>query len=171
MPNNNKKNIMNNLNKKNIMNNLSKKNNAAVKLLKLTSFIVFYVSNILILMYVLRLEKEKCECSREKWMRDFIKYVAMINLALPLLVLLMMPLLPSLKTSLIKLKSSVLPILIGLLGLALGVLGLAYVVVVLLYYRKLSQKPNCDCSLGPKRYFLLYPLVTILLAVVGTFVR
>ena len=161
----------NNNNKKNIMNNLSKKNKPAVKLLKGTSFIVFYVSNILILMYVLRLEKEKCECSKEQWMRDFIKYVAMINLALPLLVLLLMPLFPSLMLSLVKLKSTVLPILIGLLGLALGILGVAYVITVLLYYRRLSQKPNCDCSLGPKRYFLLYPLVTILLAVIGVFVR
>ena len=52
-------------------------------------------SNILILMYVLRLEKEKCECSKEGWMRDFIKYVSIINLVLPILAIILMPLLSS----------------------------------------------------------------------------
>ena len=175
MPNNNKKKLTNNSNKKN--NNSNKRNNISNicslkhrKLLKITSFIIFYVSNILILMYVLGLEKEKCECSKEKWMRDFIKYFAMINLALPVLFLLMAPLLPNITSSLVKSKNVGLLALFSLLGLSLALLGLAYIVIVILYYIRLSKKQNCDCSLGPKRYFLLYPVVTFLLSLIGVFV-
>ena len=161
--------VKNNL--KNLSNNLNKKQKPAVKILKATSFIIFYVSNILILMYVLRLEKEKCECSREKWLRDFIKYVAMINLALPILFLFLAPMLPQLTKALVKSKSVVLPMTLGLLGMALALLGIAYIVIILVYYVKLSRKADCDCSLGPKRYFLLYPLVTIALSIVGFFLK
>lgn len=169
MSNSVKRNLNNNL--KSLRNNLNKKQTPAVKLLKATSFIIFYVSNILILMYVLRLEKEKCECSREKWLRDFIKYVAIINLALPLLFLVLAPMLPKLTSDIIKSKSNVLAMTLSLLGLALALLGIAYIVIILVYYVKLSKKLDCDCSLGPKRYFLLYPVVTFALSIVGFFLK
>ena len=173
MPNN-----PNKVNKVNKGNNNSNKgnnnrNNCSLKhhkLLKVTSFIIFYVSNILILMYVLGLEKEKCECSKEKWMRDFIKYFAMINLGLPVLFLLMAPLLPNITSSLVNVKNSALVGLLSLVGLTLVLLGLAYIVIIIIYYIRLSKKPDCDCSLGPKRYFLLYPVVTFLLSLIGVFV-
>ena len=169
MPSSVKTSLKNNLS--NLKNNLNKKNKPVVKLLKATSFIIFYVSNILILMYVLRLEREKCECSREKWMRDFIKYFAIINLALPLMFFLMAPFLPSLTNMLVKSKSVVLPMTIGLLGLALALLGIAYIVIIIVYYVKLDRKLDCDCSLGPKRYFLLYPVITFALSIVGFFLK
>ena len=168
MSNSIKTSLKNNL--KNLNNNL-KKTKPAVKLLKATSFIIFYVSNILILMYVLRLEKEKCECSKEKWMRDFIKYVAMINLALPVLFLLIAPVFPKIISMLVKSKSTLLLMTLSLLGLALALLGITFVVVILVYYVRLHRKSDCDCSLGPKRYFLLYPVVTFALSIVSFFLK
>lgn len=160
--NSNLKKMMKNLNEK--LNNKSNKQPLINKVIGMSSFLIGYISNILILMYVLRLEKEKCECSKEGWMRDFIKYVSIFALIFPIFGYLFVPLL---KTNMVTiLKNKMLALLTVIMLMGIGFLGISYIVIILVYYNKLSKKTECDCSLGPKRYFLLYPLVTIFISII-----
>ena len=43
-----------------------------------------------------------------------------------------------------------------------NILSFVYMGVLITYYYKLNQDPNCNCSVNWKRYVLLYPLVILI---------
>jgi hypothetical protein len=118
--------------------------------------LVGLVFNVIILMYVLELEKKKCSCSKH-WMRDFIKYVSIIMIVLSLIISFIPNFIKSCKTNVLC-KS-----LFGLYGL----LGFVYIIILLVYYFHIQKiKNDCPCSLNWKRHALLYPLFGGILVIV-----
>jgi hypothetical protein len=109
--------------------------------------LVGLVLNVIILMYILELEKKKCACSKH-WMRDFIKYVSIIMIVLSLIIAFIPNFIKSCKTNVVC---------ESLMGLY-SIIGLIYVIVLVVYYFHIQKKTNCECSLNWKRHALLYPL-------------
>lgn len=117
--------------------------------------IISLVFIVIILIYILELERKKCKCSKH-WMRDFIKYVSIVMIALTFI----LAIIPDI-TKLCK------NILICKLFLILyGLLSLSYIVILLIYYFHIQKKNNCPCSLDWKRYALLYPIIGLFLGIV-----
>ena len=112
---------------------------------------------IIILKYILELEKKNCDCSKH-WMRDFIKYVSIIMLIITTIILFI----PNGK-ELCK-KNSLCRIFLGLYGL----LVFAYIIILLVYYFHIKKKikADCECALDWKRYALLYPLIAIFIVII-----
>jgi hypothetical protein len=125
----------------------------------LVSMIITLVINIIILMYVLELEKEKCGCSKH-WMRDFIKYWTMLMIVIGVLFVII----PSLMISCV-LNNTICRALHSLYGLV----GLVYIVVLIVYYFHINRHTDCACALDWKRHVLIYPLVIFGLALVVGF--
>ena len=117
--------------------------------------IIGLVVNVIILMYVLELEKNKCVCSHH-WMRDFIKYVSIIMIVLSLIIAFVPNIIKVCKNNLIC------KLLLGLYG----IIGLIYVIVLLVYYFHIQKKTNCECSLNWKRHALLYPIIMAILILI-----
>jgi len=110
---------------------------------------------IIILMYILELEKKKCDCSKH-WMRDFIKYVSIIMLIITTIILFI----PNGK-ELCK-KNPLCRVFLGLYGL----LVFSYSIIILVYYFHIKKiKANCHCALDLNRYALLYPFIGIFIAI------
>ena len=111
---------------------------------------------IIILIYILELEKKNCDCSKH-WMRDFIKYVSIIMLVLTTIMLFI----PN-GRELCK-NNVICRVFLGLYGL----LGFAYVIIVLVYYFHIKKKikADCECALDWKRYALLYPFIAIFIVI------
>ena len=123
------------------------------------SGIIVIVLNVLILMYVSDLEKNKCGCSKH-WMRDFIKYWSMLLILVAVLTLVV----PS---ALLASSNNVLcKALYGLYGLV----GFVYLVIIIVYYFDIKKKTNCECALDWKRHVLIYPIVVFALAFLVGFV-
>ena len=106
--------------------------------------------NVLILVYVLNLEKDNCECS-SNWKRDFIKYFTSILIGVNVLGLLV----PNLR----KKRNRLLKLVFGLLGLA----NLVNIGVLVAYYIEVHEKlkNGCECSRNWKRHLMLVPVVTL----------
>jgi len=107
---------------------------------------------IIILIYILELEKKKCYCSKH-WMRDFIKYVSIIMLVLTTIMLFI----PNGK-ELCK-NNEICRVYLELYGL----LVFAYIIIILVYFFHITKKikSDCECALDWKRYALLYPFIAI----------
>lgn len=110
---------------------------------------------IIILIYILELEKKNCDCSKH-WMRDFIKYVSIIMLIITTILFI-----PNGK-ELCK-NNVICRVFLGLYGL----LVFAYVIIVLVYFFHIKKKikSNCECALDWKRYALLYPFIGIFIVI------
>jgi hypothetical protein len=122
----------------------------------LISGIIILVINIIILMYVLELEKEKCGCSKH-WMRDFIKYWTILMIVIGVLLLII----PTLMISCV-LNNSICRALHSLYG----IVGTVYMVVLIVYYFHLNRHTDCYCALDWKRHVLIWPIVLLGLAFV-----
>ena len=122
--------------------------------------LVVIVIHVLILAYVMKLEKENCECSSD-WKREFIKYFTMILIGLNVIALLV----PQLKNC----RNKFLTVLIGLLALV----NLFNIAVLLIYYIELNKKQNtgCGCSVNWKRHIMLFPVLSLALLYVLLLVR
>ena len=112
--------------------------------------LIVIVIHVLILAYVLNLERDNCECS-DGWKRDFIKYFTMILIAVNVIALFV----PQLKKS----KNKYIMLLLGLLAFV----NLFNIAILLIYYIELSykQKTGCECSVNWKRHFMLFPVIAL----------
>ena len=123
---------------------------------RIVSGLIMITINVLILLYVLNLEKENCECSKS-WKRDFIKYFSMILIASNLITMVV----PNLNKNVL---GKPLMVLFGLLSLA----NLVHLGVLLSYYydlRKLIQN-ECGCADDWKKHLLVVPISLFVVLVV-----
>ena len=113
---------------------------------------VVLLANVGILMYILELEREHCECSKN-WKRDFAKYVSIIFIVLGAFKIVFDISYPNL-----------------LLVKSLNLVAMAYSIIILVYFAQLYYS-KCACSEDNKRYLLLYPafLFPVAITVVAFF--
>ena len=114
----------------------------------LVSGIIVLVINFIILLYVLELEREQCNCSAH-WMRDLIKYwsgvvivVGVLNLVIP----------SAISTCA---SNPLCAVLHGLYGLV----GFAYIIILVVYYVHLNKQKDCHCALDWKKHLLIVPVI------------
>ena len=138
------------------------------KLGNLMGKLIALIANVCILIYVVDMEKKNCECS-DSWLRDYIKIVSSILITFAILSIVIPNLQELIVSAIMKNKILALPILVW------NIVALVYMGVVLTYYYRLSEDPNCQCSVNWKRFMLLYPLVIlvplILLVVFGLLIK
>lgn len=120
----------------------------------LVSMIIMLVINVIILMYVLELEKEQCGCTKH-WMRDFIKYWTILMIVFGVLLLII----PSIIISCVS-NNTICKVLYNLYQL----IGFVYMVVLIVYYFHLNRHSDCACALDWKRHVLIWPIVMFGLA-------
>ena len=122
--------------------------------------LIVILVNILILVYIINLEKKNCVCS-SNWKRDFIKYFTIILIVLNVFVLLV----PQFKKS----KNKAVLLLLGFLALV----NLFNIAILLVYYVELSekQKTGCGCSVNWKRHIMLFPVLSLALLYIFLLVR
>ena len=123
--------------------------------------IIGIAANVIILLYVLELEKEKCACS-ENWKRDYIKYWSIIVIISTVIGLLMPSLLDPKKIMINSLHK----LYFGISLLA----GLFYTITLIVYYIQLNNKKKCLCSKDWKKHFMIYPVVMIALSFIFVFI-
>lgn len=109
-----------------------------------------FMCNVGIFLYILEIEKEDCECSRN-WKRDFAKYFSVVVMIFCLLVILFKD----------QLKSVAFALVLRLYSLV----AFAYAVIVLVYFTQLVVN-KCECSKDWKRALLLYPVLSIPFAII-----
>ena len=118
--------------------------------------IVVIVLNVFIFLYVDKLEKDKCLCSKH-WTRDAVKYGSLIYVAYIILVTIILGLRARINQKILPLFST------------MGLLTFVYLVICVVYLFKLKKKVECECSEDWKRKLLLYPLVLIPVAILVGF--
>ena len=114
----------------------------------LVAGIIALILNIVILMYILELEKEKCDCS-EHWMRDMIKYWTAVVIVINVLNLVV----PS------AMGACISDPICSVLHKLYGLVGLIYIIILVVYYVHLNKQENCPCAFDWKRHVLIYPII------------
>ena len=111
--------------------------------------------------YVRQLETENCDCS-QNWKRDFIKYVSLIYIVYNSILLV---LLVSKSNLIVNFLTSKIIYLIN------SLLSLVYIILLIVYYFQIRQKlATCECSNDWKRHILIYPLIILILSILGTII-
>jgi len=123
--------------------------------------IIGITANVIILLYVLQLEREYCECSKN-WKRDYIKYWSIVVIISTVISLLIPSLLDPKK--IIKNSLHMLYFSISLL------VGLFYTITLIVYYVQLHKKKNCICSQDWKKHFMIYPIAMIAITFAFVFI-
>ena len=123
-------------------------------LLSLLIRVAVIAANSFLLYYVVDMEKRQCNCS-DSWLRDYIKIFSSLLIAFMVVSLVVPNLQDILKKTALKNQ------LFALLLVVWNLFALGYLGVLLTYYYKLNQDPNCDCSENWKRYVLLYPILIL----------
>jgi hypothetical protein len=126
----------------------------------LVTGIVALVVNVVILMYVLELEREKCDCSQH-WMRDMIKYWSIVVIVVGVLNLLAPQVLRACASN---------PICSVLHGLY-GLVGLVYIVILIVFYVHLEKQTDCPCASDWKKHVLIIPVIVFTILFVVGFVK
>ena len=123
---------------------------------RIVSGLIMITVNVLILLYVLNLEKENCECSKS-WKRDFIKYFSMILIASNLFTMVV----PNLNKLVL---GKLVMVLFGLLSLA----NIVHLGVLISYYYDLRKliKDGCSCADSWQKHLLVVPLALFAVLVV-----
>ena len=93
-------------------------------------FIITIIS--FIFSYILRLEKEKCECSQH-WIKNKLKYTSIILIVLQIIYIFIEP--------------------NNYFGIVNLIITLSYILFCILFYFKL----NCECSKNWQKYSLILP--------------
>lgn len=119
------------------------------------SCIIGIIVNIIILNYVLNLEKDNCNCSHN-WKRDVVKVTAGILIVLSLVIII-------LNLANLKVYSNV---LIALLYIVYIIVSIAHLCVTFMYYMDLNSEDNCECSQNWMKHALIYPIIVLLVSVV-----
>jgi len=110
---------------------------------------VIILINLILLSYVLKLEREKCDCS-DNWMRDYIKYYTSVLIVL-LLIILVIPVLTGNK-KLKKMKP-----LFFLLRIIVLIATIVQVFAVFMYSQALNcKKTECECSNDWRSRFMYF---------------
>ena len=122
--------------------------------------IVSLVISVVILLYVLELEREKCDCS-EHWMRDMIKYWTIVVISIGLLNLVVPSAMIACRTN---------PIC-SLLHLLYGLVGLVYIIILIVYYFHLEKQENCPCAADWKKHILIIPVIIFGIAFLVGFIK
>lgn len=105
------------------------------------------VVNVIFLTYVQKLEKDNCECSKDKF-RDYIKYFSGVMVGLFVL---------NLVLSLLSITVQVPKVLMLLVSLVILGAGVYQVYALFKYSHKLTfSKPECKCSEDWRRSFMFY---------------
>jgi hypothetical protein len=126
----------------------------------LVSGIIVLVINVIILIYVLELEREKCNCSKH-WMRDLIKYWSGVVIVVGVLNLIVPSVIVACATN---------PICSVLHGLY-GLVGFAYIIILVVYYVHLNKQTECPCALDWKKHVLIVPIVMFSITFVFGFIK
>ena len=113
------------------------------------NFIIGLIVNIIILLYVLKLENENCECSNN-WKRDTIKYLSGFIIIFSSLI----------SISRLFNITNISPLIILIL-IIYGACYIVYLSIISLYYVDLTVDKSCVCSKDLSRYALIYPLFTL----------
>ncbi len=101
-------------------------------------FGIVILINLILLTYILKLERKNCDCS-ERWMRDYIKYYS-ATLIILALILLVLPVL-------VKRKIKINMVLFGLIRSVIIIATLIQVYSVFKYSQELQCKlKSCKCS-------------------------
>ena len=119
------------------------------------SCIIGIIVNIIILNYVLNLEKEECSCSHD-WKRDVVKVTSGILIVLSIVIII-------LNLANLKVYSNV---LIALLYIVYIIVSIAHLCVTFMYYMDLNSEDNCECSQNWMKHALIYPIIVLLVSVV-----
>ena len=120
---------------------------------ELIIFITIISINVLILNYVIKLEKVSCECSKD-WKRDYIKYFAIITI----IVMSLMTIIPLLTNRYITLiQTPFFRILSGLFSIATLVN-----IYALFTYSQQIVLSTCKCSKSWERTFIYYYSMVIM---------
>ena len=122
-------------------------------------FLIVLLINILILNYVIKLEKITCECS-DNWKRDYIKYYAIVTLLLTL-VICVIPVMNMILNKKMNMKSILSTPVSRVISSIYGVAGIVNVYALFSYSQNviLSQ---CDCSKSWERMFIYYYSMVIM---------
>lgn len=120
------------------------------------SFLVGLIVNIIILSYVLNLEKENCECSNN-WKRDVVKYLSGFIILLNFIFGISM-----LAGEIRFMRPNIMFGMIILYFIAM----IVYLAVTAIYYVDLTKNTECVCSKNLSRHALLYPLVTFCIGII-----
>ena len=122
--------------------------------------IIGLVINVVILLYVLELERENCDCSQH-WMRDMIKYwtvvvivVGVLNLVAPQV-----------------LKACVSNPVCSVLHALYGLVGLVYIIILIVYYVHLERQTDCPCASDWKKHVLIVPIVVFAIVFILAFIK
>jgi hypothetical protein len=126
----------------------------------LVTGIVALLVNVVILIYVLELEREKCDCSQH-WMRDLIKYWSIVVIVVGVLNLIAPQVLDA------CVSNPLCAVLHGLYGLV----GLVYIVILIVFYVHLEKQTDCPCSSDWKKHALIIPVIVFTVLFVVGFVK
>ena len=122
--------------------------------------IVSLVISVVILLYVLELEREKCDCSQH-WMRDMIKYWTIVVIVVGVLNLVAPKVLDA------CVSNPVCSVVHGLYGLV----GLVYIIILIVYYVHLEKQENCPCASDWKKHALIIPVIVFVILFIVGFVK
>ena len=121
----------------------------------LGSFLVGLIVNIIILLYVLNLENEHCDCSNN-WKRDVVKYlsgfVIVVNSLFGLSMIFGEMRLFGLQIE----RPKVVFIMVFIYFMAM----IVYLAITTVYYIDLTKDTKCVCSKQLSRHALIYPIIT-----------
>jgi hypothetical protein len=133
------------------------------------SSLVAIAVNAYLLNYVLTLEKEKCECSKD-WQREYIKYFSIAAIVVSSVLIIVV-------LSGAKLNRG----LNNFLNVVRFLLGLASLVNIFVLYNYSTNliKENCECSNSPARVFAKYYsmiivgliVLALLISIISSIVR
>lgn len=124
-----------------------------MNLLPLIVRVLVITANAFILYYIVDMEKRQCNCS-DSWLRDYIKIFSSLLITFGILAIVV----PNFQDILNTARKNK---LFFLLLVVWNLFAFGYLGVLLTYYYKLNQDPNCDCSENWKRYVLLYPILIL----------
>mgnify|MGYP003982208229 FL=1 len=113
---------------------------------------IIILINIILLSYILKLEREECDCS-DKWMRDYIKYYSAGLIILSLLILVV----PNVNVNKKKNGDQVLVVSLNIVRVVVLLATLVQVYSIFMYSQALNcKKKTCECSVDWRGRFMYW---------------
>ena len=104
--------------------------------------------------YVHELEDTNCECSMN-WQQQIIKYFSPVMIIVSIFMIFLL--------LTIGLKKAISYRIFRLIISGYSILTFLYMINIIVHFIRLRLDKNCDCSKNWKRWFLLYPLLYIII--------
>ena len=127
----------------------------------LGSFLVGLIINIIILLYVLNLENEHCDCSNN-WKRDVVKYLSGFVIVVNSLFGLSM-IFGEMRLFGLQIER---PKVVFIMVLIYFMAMIVYLAITSVYYIDLTKDTSCVCSKNLSRHALIYPLFTLCIGII-----